>query len=290
MSGVRLCHGDWEERAVQISAGDCSNTLEDGLCSSAASAGVGAASYTGRRWCAAPAVEGMESHSSGTALAGGTVATSSVATSSVATSALAPVLSSDSSDWSDSSSEAEPEPEVCHVHVLDDMWDNIARRLTHTEACAVMCTCTELLVQVSMSRVACCAPQATPHGQGDRQPIHAHMDMLEALGRAAYRGLASGCEACAVSIVASQLAPDVAHMHRVAARVLRWCMHPPSLLSVLVLSHVRCVREQSRGRVRVAACAWVCNSEHVWRMATERDTYEREQMERAVAALASELA
>ena len=111
----------------------------------------------------------------------------------------AAVLSSDSSD---SSSEAEPEPEVCHVHVLDDMWDTIAHRLTHRQACAVMCTCTQLHVQVSMSRVACCAPPAIPwHRQGDRGPIHAHMDMLETLGRAAYRGLASGHEARAVSIV-----------------------------------------------------------------------------------------
>ena len=225
----------------------------------------------------------------------GAVATSSVATSSVAATEgdgpPAAMLSSDSSDISsDSSSEAEPEPEVCHVHVLDDMWDNIAHWLTHTQACAVMCTCTELLVQVSMSRVACCAPPATPHGQGDRRPIHAHMDMLEALGRAAYRGLASGHEARAVSIVASQLAPDVAHMHIIAARVLCWCMFPPSLWGGHgSLRHVRCVREQSQGRVRAAARAWVRDSEHVWRIAAEREQDVRERMERAVAALASEL-
>ena len=74
---------------------------------------------------------------------------------------------------------------------------------------------------------------------------------------------------------------DVAHMHRVAAQVLCWCISPPSLWSGDLCVWVR---EQSQGRVRAHARAWVRDS--VSRVVTG-DRYVRELMERAVA-LASE--
>ena len=190
-------------------------------------------------------------------------------------------MSDDSSDSSEGS-DTEPGPQkVSPVLALVDMWDRIAGRLSHPQACALMCTCTQLLVQVSMSRVACCAPPAIPHGKGDRRPIHAHMETLETLGRAAYRGLASGSEACVVAHVTSQLAPSAGHMHKVAARVLCWCVDPPSLWSSR-MSHVHCERKQSQATVRARACAWVRDS-GVLRLAMERDRHVRELMERAVA-------
>jgi len=161
-------------------------------------------------------------------------------------SADVPVLSSDSSD---SSSDAEPEPEVCHLLVLEDMWDNIARRLTHPQACAVMCTCTQLFAHVSMSMVACSPPSAPQQWMGERSRLHEHMDMLEALARAAYRGLTIGHEARAVAIVGSQLAPDRRHMHRLAANVVIWCMSPPQR----VFS-----QERKESQARVCAATRVC--------------------------------
>jgi len=98
------------------------------------------------------------------------------------------------------------------------------------------------------------------------------MDMLEALARAAYRGLTIGHEARAVAIVGSQLAPDRRHMHRLAANVVIWCMSPPQR----VFSQER---KESQARVCAATRVWVSDSA-AQLLATQRDNVVRERIER----------